>query len=217
LSPDELAAQIEKAEAELASTDGAGVTEKATPTTGVRWLVLLLTIVALASCDLHPGNCMGLATGDTLAVTLVEPWDRMSRFTNAATSNPLTCNGMVGLASGQTFTATLTSFMGVNGCFSGVSDEFSVGGWTWQRDPALRGVGGGYVLAGPYLGQMGTCCTGRMDVSVHTDKLPTTPPQAGSPPTATMSFGFNATGSSIGDASCPQHCGGAMVATVARQ
>lgn len=179
-----------------------------------RWAALALWVVVVPACPLDADNCKGLRVGDQVEVTLVEPWDTQSRFPGSSAAAPLTCHDSIGFAANGAFVATLTDFLGNHGCLSGITETFALGGWTWTRDPALVSVPGGAVLEGLYLGQMGAC-TGRIRVVVQADRLPSTPPEPGRTPRATMRFGFDATGTSVGDSACPQTCGGEMVVSVA--
>ena len=178
------------------------------------WLLSLSTLLSLnaAACGASP-PCLGLARGDTVSISLVEPWDTNSQFAGPHNFPPLTCNPSVGFASGQTFTATLTSFGGDGSCASGVADSFAIGDWTWTQDPGLHNVASGGVLEGNYL-TTHAGCDGRLTIDVRASALPSGAPQPGQRPTATAHFMYNPSGQTAGAPGCPAACGGEMVATV---
>jgi hypothetical protein len=183
-----------------------------------------LTLAVSSGCGFfgdafEPGFCpntpspteLGLAVGDAISVTLIEPWDQNSQFQGPKDVSPITCNGAIGFANGQTFVATLTLFEGDASCQFAATDSFTVGGWTWARTPNY-GLAGN-VLVGRFLANNGTC-TAQLDLGVQTDTLPSGTPQPGQPPTATVEFEYDPEGASFGDPACPGRCFATMVATV---
>jgi hypothetical protein len=179
-------------------------------------LVAIALLVSAGACG-PPPHCLGLEVGDTVSVSLIEPCNEHSQFScSSSTTAPTTCNGDVGFMNGETFTATLTEFLGTDySCSGGAAASFTTGNWTWTVDPDLQ-AGEAGPLEGIYQGTNGACMARlQLTIRVRGGKLPSGPAVAGQPAPAVVTFGVM-TGASAGDPTCPQSCYGDMAATVAK-
>jgi len=151
-----------------------------------RWLfVLALWLPTLAACSKDP--CFPVSKGRQYRINVVELWDASSRFPGGNSSNP--CPVGFDLKAGGSFVVQVDSFSATgSACSCGLGAAVEApDGWAWVRAGDDECEGNFFQLR---TNAMDGACSGKVQVSIESSRVPTGSAVPGQPPVAHLQRTF---------------------------